>query len=60
MTEDRLLKIDQCLEIIPMAKSTWWEYVKSGTLPAPVKIGSATFWRHSDLQDFIANAPHEP
>jgi prophage regulatory protein len=51
--EDRLLKIDQCLRIIPMAKSTWYDHVKDGTLPAPVKIGAAAFWRHSDLMEFI-------
>ena len=47
MTEDRLLKINDCLKIIPIARSTWWEKVKAGKLPAPVKIGTSTFWRHS-------------
>jgi predicted DNA-binding transcriptional regulator AlpA len=41
MKEDRLLKIDDCLKIIPVARSTWWQQVKSGTLPKPVKIGSS-------------------
>ena len=57
---DRLLKIDAALQIIPMAKSTFWQKVKEGVLPQPVKIGASTFWKHSDLQAFIANAPREP
>jgi prophage regulatory protein len=55
MVEDRLLKIKDCLKIIPIARSTWWEKVKEGTLPAPMKIGASTFWKHSDLMKFIAD-----
>jgi prophage regulatory protein len=62
--DDRLLKIGDCLKIIPLARSTWWEGVKSKTLPQPVKIGGSTFWRHSDLMAFIATPqppqPHLP
>jgi prophage regulatory protein len=53
--DDKLLKINDCLEIIPMARSTWWQGVKEGTLPQPIKIGASTFWKASDLQTFIAN-----
>jgi prophage regulatory protein len=53
--DDRLLKIDDCLKIIPMAKSTFWQRVKEGVLPQPVHIGTSTFWRYSDLQAFIGD-----
>ena len=59
MIDDKFLKIDDCLKIIPIAKSTWWAGVASGKLPQPVKIGASTFWKHSDLQAFIANAQPE-
>jgi prophage regulatory protein len=59
MIHEKLLKIDQCLEIIPIAKSTWWQGVKEGKLPQPVKIGASTFWKYSDLMAFIANMPVE-
>jgi predicted DNA-binding transcriptional regulator AlpA len=55
--EDRLLKIDDCLHIIPIAKSTLWKRVKEGQLPQPVHIEASTFWKHSDLMTFIANMP---
>ena len=54
MFDDRLLKIDQCLEIIPVAKSTWWQKVKEGKYPQPIRLGGSTFWRHSDLMTFIS------
>jgi prophage regulatory protein len=55
--EDRLLKIKDALQIIPISKSAFWERVKGGTLPKPVKIGASTFWKYSDLMVFIANMP---
>jgi prophage regulatory protein len=58
--EDRLLKIDQCFELIPIGKSTWWQRVASGELPQPVKLGTSTRWKHSELMAFIANLPAEP
>jgi prophage regulatory protein len=60
--ENRLLKINDALKIIPMAKSTFWKLVREGTLPQPVKIGASTFWRLSDLQTFIASLgkPFDP
>jgi prophage regulatory protein len=54
LIDDKLLKIDAALQIIPMAKSTFWQKVKEGVLPQPVKIGSSTFWAYSDIQKFIA------
>jgi hypothetical protein len=37
--------------IIPVKKTTWWDGVKSGRFPKPVKIGSGrgTFWRAEDI-----------
>lgn len=46
------------LPIIPVKKSCWWEGVKSGRFPKPVKIGNgrATFWRVEDIRALIAKA----
>lgn len=52
--EDRLLKIGDCLKIIPVARSTWWAGVKDGRFPKPVKIGKNTFWRYSDLMNIVS------
>jgi prophage regulatory protein len=50
MTE-RLLRLPQVLEVIPVSKSAWWAGVKTGRYPAPVKLGPrTTAWRLSDVQ----------
>lgn len=39
---------------IPVSKSTWWDGVKSGRFPKPVKIGPAiTAWRVEDIRALI-------
>jgi len=40
--------------IIPVGRSTWWEGVKSGRFPKPVKLGPRiTAWRVEDIRQFI-------
>ena len=40
--------------LIPVSKSTWWEGVKSGRYPAPVKLGPRiTAWRVEDIRELI-------
>ena len=52
--EDRLLKVKECLKIVPVAPSTWWAGVKDGRFPQPVRIGASTFWRHSDIMKVVS------
>lgn len=42
--------------IIPVSKSTWWEGVKSGRYPKPVRsLGRRiTAWRIEDIKDLIS------
>lgn len=36
---------------IPVGKSTWWDGVKSGRFPRPVKLGPrVTAWRVEDIR----------
>jgi acyl dehydratase len=43
--------------IIPVKKTTWWNGVKSGRFPKPVKLGKRiTMWRVEDIRALIANA----
>ena len=40
--------------IIPISKSAWWEGVKQGKYPQPIKIGSnTTVWRSDDIQQLV-------
>ncbi len=39
---------------IPVSKSTWWEGVKVGRFPKPIKLGPrTTAWRKEDIQALI-------
>jgi predicted DNA-binding transcriptional regulator AlpA len=46
------------LEIQKSQKSCWWDGVRSGRFPKPVKIGNgrATFWKVEDILALIASA----
>jgi len=40
---------------IPVSKSTWWEGVRTGRFPKPVKLGPRiTAWRVEDIRALIA------
>lgn len=42
--------------LIPVGKSTWWQGVKSGKFPQPVKLGArTTAWRVDDIQKLMAS-----
>jgi len=39
---------------IPISKSTWWQGVKDGRFPTPVKLGvKTTAWRVEDIHALI-------
>jgi prophage regulatory protein len=48
---ERLLRVKQVLEIVPVSKSTWWAKVAKGEYPQPVRhLGPrTTCWRESDV-----------
>jgi len=40
--------------IIPVSKSSWWDGVKTGRFPSPVKLGPrTTAWRVEDIRRLI-------
>lgn len=54
MAPERLLRLPQVLELVPVGKTKWWEMVRDGIAPASVKIGPRiTMWRESDVVAFI-------
>jgi hypothetical protein len=42
--------------IIPVRKSCWWNGVRSGRFPKPVKLGRCTMWRVEDIKALIESA----
>jgi len=52
-----LLRLPQVLRLVPVSKSTWWNGVKKGRFPKPVKLGErTTCWRARDILALIEAA----
>lgn len=44
------MRLEQVLELIPVSRSLWWEGVRIGRFPKPVKLSSrCTAWRNEDI-----------
>jgi prophage regulatory protein len=42
---------------LPISKSSWWQGVKEGRFPQPVKLGPrTTVWRVEDIRNLIKHA----
>lgn len=42
--------------IIPVKKSCWWQGVKTGHFPTPIKLSArVTVWRVEDIRTLIAS-----
>jgi len=62
MNSERLLRIADIIppknstqqRMVPVSRSTWWQGVKDGRFPKPVKLGPrTTCWRESDIKDLL-------
>ena len=51
---DSLLRLPSVLAKVPVSRSAWWQGVKEGRYPAPVKLGPrTTAWRESEINALI-------
>lgn len=49
-----LIRLPAVLAVVPVSKSVWWDGVKSGRFPKPVKLGPrTTCWRVEDIRALI-------
>lgn len=54
VVNDRLLRLPQVKVKTGLAASTIWKYVKHGTFPPPIRIGSrAACWKESEISAWI-------
>jgi predicted DNA-binding transcriptional regulator AlpA len=48
------VRLPVILKIFPIGRSTWWQGVKNGKYPKPVKLGKrTTAWKVKDIKDLI-------
>jgi predicted DNA-binding transcriptional regulator AlpA len=52
--ETGFVRLAQVLTVIPLGKSSWWEGVKSGRFPKPVKLSArCVAWKAEDIHALI-------
>ena len=50
LPETGFVRLSAILAVIPVSKSTFWEKVRTGGFPNPVKLGRITMWRAEDIR----------
>ena len=51
---EKLLRLGEVLARFPVSRTTWYEGIKQGIYPAPIKLGArSTAWRSSDIDALI-------
>jgi len=54
LPKEGLLRIKQVLQFIPVSRSHWWQGVKEGRYPQPMKLSErVTVWKASDIKAVI-------
>jgi len=54
LPEVGFVRLPQILAVIPVGKTNWWEGVKEGRFPPPVKLSPrCTAWRAEDIRALI-------
>lgn len=57
LPETGFVRIQTILSIVPVCRNTWWNGVRDGRFPKPVKLGpNITAWRAEDIRALIAKA----
>ena len=55
-TTDSFLRLPEVLALIPVSRATWYDGIKKGRFPAPVKLGPrVSLWRRSEIELLIAS-----
>ena len=49
----KLLRLQAVLELIPVCKTVWYQGIKSGEYPEPIKVGRSSMWLESEIMELI-------
>lgn len=44
------LRLKDVLKLIPVRTTCWYEGIKTGRFPAPIKMGRMSFWKVEDIE----------
>ena len=51
--DKNLLRLKQVIDRVPFGKSKIWAMVANEEFPQPIKIGRATFWVESEINEWV-------
>lgn len=55
MAPPELIRLKQVLEILPLSKSTWWDGIKKGIYPKPIKLSPrVSCWRLDEITELAS------
>jgi len=52
---ERIIRLPEVLHMVGMKKTAVYDKVKSGTVPAQLKLGRISGWLESDIQQWIGS-----
>ena len=50
---ERLLTIKEVCKVVGFKKSTIYKFIKQNRFPSPLKVGSSSRWKLTDIQKWI-------
>lgn len=53
MLDEQLLTAQECMSRLQVSRTTFYDLVKLGTLPPPIKLGRCARWRPSEVEAAI-------
>ncbi len=55
LPETGFVRLPQILAVYPVSRATWWNMVKDGRAPKPIKLSErCTAWRAADIRNLIS------
>jgi len=55
LPQEGFVRLPQVLHVLGIGKTTFWEGIKSGRFPAPIKLGPRTsVWKVEDIRNLIS------
>ena len=48
--DEQLLTAPECMDRLQVSRTTFYDLVKNGTLPLPIKLGRCARWRPSEVE----------
>lgn len=60
LPQEGFVRLPQVLHVLSIGKTSFWDGVKAGRFPAPVKLGPRTSaWKVEDIRDLINRLSQE-